>query len=407
MNYRMPIERFAARLEEDFRALADKYPGDNLRRLLESTTVAVFEYLGLEEGLSLQEKVLRVEGRPTISVDFAKDLLTMLLERERVVEACRWLDTLPEDLSQPLRTSFSIVVVTKDRGNSISETLSCLRNLVYPSSQMEIIVVDNGSADNTKVVVEEELAGAPCDVRIIYQPDGRICAARNAGIGVAKGDWIGFIDDDARCKSDWLLNYLLGSLSFPEAAAMGGPSRLPDHYLRPKWWNERCNLLSSCQEKHEKTTKTGFLQYPFGLNMWFRREVFAEVGLFDSRLDASCRSMHDETELFYRIQRAGYDIVYVPSAVVTHCISEDRMRYGNLIRRAFLVGQADRVVEIIHPNQLRLGFSSFAGFFKALAAPIHETPHVTIPLLISRWAGYVCQLFFLRRSLIREEDRSR
>jgi glycosyltransferase involved in cell wall biosynthesis len=219
------------------------------------------------------------------SLDYYKKKLIGYLCNGQHKDASIWLGDLAENTPQLVRTFFSIILITKNRGDRIRNTIRALKKISYPPSRYEIIIVDNGSTDNTREVVYEELADASCETKYVVQPAGSLCAARNAGIDIALGNWVGFIDDDAVCNPDWILFYLYGLLTIPEAVGMGGPIDLPPEYQKPAWWRSRHSGLLSCKRTTEEISRAKILDFPYGTNMWLNRSIFNEIGKFDERLD--------------------------------------------------------------------------------------------------------------------------
>lgn len=97
--------------------------------------------------------------------------------------------------NQPL---VSIIIPTYNYGYLISETLDCLINQTYIN--WEAIIIDDGSTDNTKVLVQKYLSDIR--VRYIYQINKGLSAARNAGISNASGKYITFLDADDFISQD-------------------------------------------------------------------------------------------------------------------------------------------------------------------------------------------------------------
>lgn len=107
---------------------------------------------------------------------------------------------------------FSIIIPTYNRGNLLRKSIESVIAQSYP--KWELLIVDDGSTDNTKQVVE---AYADKRIKYIYQQNAERSAARNRGIENAQGLYIGFLDSDDYYTPDRLLK-LHSSLS-----AMGNP----------------------------------------------------------------------------------------------------------------------------------------------------------------------------------------
>ena len=91
----------------------------------------------------------------------------------------------------------SVVVPTRDRAELLGDCLSSLAAQEYPIERYEVIVVDDGSRDRTPEVVQAMRTQASGPPLHYIQPCGRgPNAARNAGLRVARGELIAFVDDD-------------------------------------------------------------------------------------------------------------------------------------------------------------------------------------------------------------------
>ena len=96
---------------------------------------------------------------------------------------------------------FSVIIPVYNRAQLVCETVDTVLAQTY--SQFEIIIVDDGSSDNTKDVLAAKYNNDP-RVSYFYKQNGERGAARNYGISLAKGDYAVFFDSD-----DWMLpNYL-------------------------------------------------------------------------------------------------------------------------------------------------------------------------------------------------------
>ena len=100
---------------------------------------------------------------------------------------------------------FSIIIPAYNRAQFIEETINTALQQSY--SQFEIIVVDDGSTDNTKQVIGDKYR-ADNRVRYFYKQNEERAAARNFGLKQAKGDFAIFFDSD-----DWMMNHYLDTLN--------------------------------------------------------------------------------------------------------------------------------------------------------------------------------------------------
>lgn len=94
----------------------------------------------------------------------------------------------------------SVIVPTYNRATMITKTIQSLLNQTY--KDIEIIVVDDGSTDDTEKVVRGIANQAAIPVRYFKKPNGGCSSARNAGIRVAEGDCIAFLDSDDQYTPD-------------------------------------------------------------------------------------------------------------------------------------------------------------------------------------------------------------
>ena len=97
----------------------------------------------------------------------------------------------------------SIVIATKDRSAYVARALASLASQIGAPS-FEVIIVDNGSSDDTKAVVEEAAARASFPVRYAFEPEPNRGKARNRGVAIAEGYLILFIDDDVQLPAGFI-----------------------------------------------------------------------------------------------------------------------------------------------------------------------------------------------------------
>jgi GT2 family glycosyltransferase len=226
----------------------------------------------------------------------------------------------------------SIVVPTRNRARLLGDCLRALRAQDYPRDRFEIIVIDDGSVDETPDVLDRWSREGATD-RAIRQPPGGLNAARNHGIALAHGDPICFIDDDADPPPTWLSALVDGARRYPGAGCLGGPVRLrfeatPPRICEKESWMWEAALDYGPAERA--------VEHINGCNLAVRRWAVDAVGPFD----ASLPLYGDETEWERRLTRAGIPIQYVPAAWLWHRRTAADLRRSTLLRRRFRQGLA-------------------------------------------------------------------
>lgn len=210
----------------------------------------------------------------------------------------------------------SVVVVTRNRSTSLVRTLKSLRQLDYPS--YEIIVVDNGSVDNTAAVVKEFSAKY-----VFSSPANGISLSRQLGIDAARGEIIAFCDDDCLPVSDWLQHFARRLCSQENLGLVGGHIDNVG-FTGAKRFKGRTKLERNGQLKFvENPHEADF----FGnANVAFKRCALQLIGGYDPFFKAA----RAEIDMAMRIRKHGFQIDYEPAAVVEHHHTGINFKQGRL-----------------------------------------------------------------------------
>lgn len=222
----------------------------------------------------------------------------------------------------------SIIVCTYNRAESLTKTLDALLNLSAPASlAWEVLVVDNNSSDNTQATVQS-YQQRMTNLRYAFQPEQGLSHARNMGIEQTDADILLFTDDDVRPEPDWLEKTLANMKEYP-CDACGGYIAPSWEQPPPSWLTERFYgfLAIKTDESGPHPIVLGD-ELPFGANMVFKRNVFEQLGVFDTsrgRKGAVLASGEDG-EMFERILNAGMKVMYFDNARVHHQIEAFRTR---------------------------------------------------------------------------------
>lgn len=95
----------------------------------------------------------------------------------------------------------SVIMLTFNRENYVGRMIDCI--LAQSYQNFEFIIVDNGSTDRSGAIAEEYAAKDP-RIRVLHRSRGNIGSGRNAGLDIARGKYVGFVDDDDTCTPDYL-----------------------------------------------------------------------------------------------------------------------------------------------------------------------------------------------------------
>jgi glycosyltransferase involved in cell wall biosynthesis len=200
---------------------------------------------------------------------------------------------------------FSVVIPTYNRITSLRKNLASLTAL--ESSDFEIIVVNDGSTDGT----EEYLAKMPAGGKIRSRSGSHQgpAAARNAGVAVARGEWIAFTDDDCTVSADWLSRFE-AAIGLSGADVIGGSvvNGSPDFFFAE---------LSQEMLNHYVATlpKFGRREFLTSNNIVYRASVLRNEGGFDERFRFAGG---EERDLNRRILAHGGTAAFYSDISVNH-----------------------------------------------------------------------------------------
>lgn len=209
----------------------------------------------------------------------------------------------------------SVIVVNWNGEKFIKSCLSSLRIQTYPKK--EIILVDNGSWDNSLAIVEKYFP----EVRVIKLAQNcGFAKANNIALEQAKGEFICLLNNDAFPENNWMEELVKTIKTYPEAAAVGSKmlnfdnreiiDSAGDGYTR-MGWPDKIGSGTKINDKYERIRAVISICAGAAL---YRRSVLDKIGFFDEDFF----SYLEDVDLSLRINMMGYNCIYVPSGIVYH-----------------------------------------------------------------------------------------
>lgn len=266
----------------------------------------------------------------------------------------------------------SVLVPVRNGGALLREQLEALSRQTYPGS-WELVVVDNGSTDDTAAVLAECRARIP-QLRVLsLEGAPNASRARNAGAEAALARVLAFCDADDVADPRWL-----ESLVVATARAELVAGRLDVHALNDPqalYWRDFAMPAAGATAFHH-------LPYAVSANMAVTRAAFHAVGGFDPSIPGPGS---EEIDFCWRVQQAGHRFAYAPDAVIAYRFRTDLRGF---VRQQFRYGQGEAALFARHrPSMRRDPLSSVAH---ALWFAISRCHHLLRgPALRGRYLGYV------------------
>jgi cellulose synthase/poly-beta-1,6-N-acetylglucosamine synthase-like glycosyltransferase len=200
--------------------------------------------------------------------------------------------------SQP---TVSVIVPVRDGESTIAGCLDAILAAGYPADRREVLVVDNGSTDDTAALITAR------PVTYLHEPRPGVSNARNRGIAESTGDILAFVDADCLVEPQWLTE-LVRPFEDPEVGAVAGDLQ----HVPPSTPAERqaARLLGNWQRFAFNSDPA----YPITANAAYRREVIDRIGPFDPHMTRA-----QDVELGLRFQeRSGRRLAYAEQATARH-----------------------------------------------------------------------------------------
>jgi len=222
---------------------------------------------------------------------------------------------------------FSIVIATRDRSHELAQALESLQRQAGAPA-FEIVVVDNGSSDDTKAVAQRYGAAA-IPLRYVCEPRPNRARARNQGVAVARGTHLLFCDDDVELPNRWVAAHAAAQRD--ERSVVNGPILNVESRLQrpaPRLANFSRAFLCSC-------------------NVSLSTGTFIEAGGFDESFDFYG---WEDTELGLRLRQMGVTWKFAWDAYLWHVKPSHDQSLAEQLRKALEKARMARRFVAKHPS---------------------------------------------------------
>lgn len=194
----------------------------------------------------------------------------------------------------------SVIIPALNSASTIEECLEAVTSQKNLDVDYEVIVVDDGSADNTAQLVSR------FNVKLIQQAHAGAGAARNRGVQESNGDIIAFTDADCVVDAEWL-HCLTKPFEDKDVVGVRGTYRTKQSSLVARF------VQLEYEHKYRRPSMQGQIDFIDTYSAAYRRDIFLQ----NEGFDPTYQRLEDQ-EFSFRLARKGYKMVYEPTAIVYH-----------------------------------------------------------------------------------------
>ncbi len=298
------------------------------------------------------------------------------------------------DLSQTI--AVSVIIPIYNGTADLPDLLQTLYAQSYPRDRAEYLLIDNGSTDNTWILlqaaqIQADRDGFPLKIFQEAQIQGSY-AARNLGIRNAQAPILAFTDADCRPQPDWL-EILMASFELPAADTFGWVAGEVKALPSQNWLERYADRADTLSQKH--TLANPFCPYGQTANIAIRKACFYDVGLFRPYLttggdaDQCWRILREPTRESNR--GSNWQWHFADQAIVRH---RHRATLLELLSQWRRYGRSNQFLHELHGiERMKLPSLSYYGYRLSRWA-LKELPigliHRNILEILSTPVGLLC-----------------
>ncbi|MDP3071616.1 MAG: glycosyltransferase family 2 protein [Opitutaceae bacterium] len=300
--------------------------------------------------------------------------------------------------------SASIIICTYNRARDLDATLRALQATEVPADfPVDTLVVDNGSTDETRHVVEAHRGGR-LGVSYTHEPRRGKGHAYNRGLAESRGEIAIFTDDDVRPARNWI-----AAISAPirenRAEAVAGTITIAPHLDRP--WMKTFHRTTMAATTGWDMRNPGGMN---GANMAFTKRVLEKVPGFDPELGPGALGFWDEALFGNQLLAAGYRITGAAEAIVEHHFQPSRLKRQAFLEHAAKAGRSVAYLAWHWGHSPRDPFVRFRALRKRIKLALLRTLHprdCTIEEGCAEWEFNAARTLAYFEQFAREQERPR
>jgi glycosyltransferase involved in cell wall biosynthesis len=257
----------------------------------------------------------------------------------------------------------SVIIPTFNSAKELTKCLESFKTQTISNENYEVMVVDDGSNDRTKVTA------AKYPVIYIYQQNHGPAAARNNGANQAQGEIILFTDADCEPQPNWI-EEMIKPLDDPQVVGVKGAYRTRQKEIVARL------VQIEYEHKYERMKKFKYIDFIDTYSAGYRKDIFLKYNGFDERYPKA--SVEDQ-EFSFRLSHDGYKMVFNPNAVVFHKHSASlmgylRKKYKIAFWKAFLLKRhpGKMKTDTHTPQSLKIQMLLALSAFLWIAGPVYQ-----------------------------------
>ena len=240
----------------------------------------------------------------------------------------------------------SVIIPTRNRSVLLDKTLQSISAQTFSADRFEVIIVDNGSTDETPAIANR-YRGTLKNLKYFYEANPGLHVGRHCGLRESQGSILTYADDDIEAFPTWIEG-IYESFLQEDVGIVGGKDVPLYEAPPPAWVNDLWEINSygkfmsyfSLLDFGDKVMEID-PDFVFGCNFSIRKSLLTQIGGFhpDGVPDSQLKYRGDgETHVGRQVSKLGYKTMYNPKASVNHWVPKSRMNLSYIKKRAFMSG---------------------------------------------------------------------